>query len=177
MINRVVLTGRLTKDLEVRYTQSGVAVARFNLAVSRQFKNKQTGERETDFISCQIWRQGAENLANFTHKGSLIGVEGQLQTSHYSDKDGKEVYRTDVIVSNFSLLEPRSIIQEGNQNYQANSYQSNQDFNPVQSQPGQSTYGGMYANRTPIDSQINSQMVNKGGQPAQGGMSANDLPF
>lgn len=175
MINRVVLTGRLTKDLEVRYTQSGVAVARFNLAVSRQFKNKQTGERETDFISCQIWRQGAENLANFTHKGSLIGVEGQLQTSHYSDKDGKEVYRTDVIVSNFSLLEPRSIIQEGNQNYQANSYQSNQDFNPVQSQPGQSTYGGMYTNGTPANDAINSQTIDRmeTHQPAD----ITDLPF
>lgn len=64
MINRVVLIGRLTKDLELRYTQSGVAVARFNLAVNRQFKDKQTGQREADFISCQIWRQGADNQAN-----------------------------------------------------------------------------------------------------------------
>lgn len=57
MINRVVLTGRLTKDLELKYTQNGTAVARFTLAVSRQYKNKQTGERETDFISCEVWRQ------------------------------------------------------------------------------------------------------------------------
>lgn len=133
MINRVVLIGRLTKDLELRYTQSGVAVARFNLAVNRQFKDKQTGQREADFISCQIWRQGAENLANYTHKGSLIGVEGRITTSNYENKEGQRVYRTDVTVENFSLLEPR---HNGNQfNYQdnqANNYQTNQGKNAPQ---------------------------------------------
>lgn len=133
MINRVVLIGRLAKDLELRYTQSGVAVARFNLAVNRQFKDKQTGQREADFISCQIWRQGAENLANYTHKGSLIGVEGRITTSNYENKEGQRVYRTDVTVENFSLLEPR---HNGNQfNYQdnqANNYQTNQGNNAPQ---------------------------------------------
>ena len=127
MINRVVLIGRLTKDLELRYTQSGVAVARFNLAVNRQFKDKQTGQREADFISCQIWRQGAENLDNYTHKGSLIGVEGRITTSNYANKEGQRVYRTDVTVENFSLLEPR---QNGNQF----NYQANQGYNPAQGQ-------------------------------------------
>jgi single stranded DNA-binding protein (ssb) len=72
MINRVVLVGRLTKDPELRYTTNGVAVVSFNLAVNRSFTNSQ-GEREADFISCVIWRKGAENFANFTHKGSLVG--------------------------------------------------------------------------------------------------------
>lgn len=142
MINQVVLIGRLTKDLELRYTQSGVAVARFNLAVNRQFKDKQTGQREADFISCQIWRQGAENLANYTHKGSLIGVEGRITTSNYENKEGQRVYRTDVTVENFSLLEPR---QNGNQfNYkdnQANNYQANQGYNPAQGQSAEPNTG------------------------------------
>ncbi|MCL3984978.1 single-stranded DNA-binding protein [Limosilactobacillus fermentum] len=153
MINRVVLIGRLTKDLELRYTQSGVAVARFNLAVNRQFKDKQTGQREADFISCQIWRQGAENLANYTHKGSLIGVEGRITTSNYENKEGQRVYRTDVTVENFSLLEPR---QNGNQfNYhdnQANNYQANQGYNPAQGQSAEPNTGqepGMGGN-TPL---------------------------
>lgn len=138
MINRVVLIGRLTKDLELRYTQSGVAVARFNLAVNRQFKDKQTGQREADFISCQIWRQGAENLANYTHKGSLIGVEGRITTSNYENKEGQWVYRTDVTVEDFSLLEPR---QNGNQfNYQDN-YQANQGYNPAQGQSAEPNTG------------------------------------
>ena len=107
MINRVVLTGRLTKDLELKYTQNGTAVARFTLAVSRQYKNKQTGERETDFISCEVWRQPAENLAKYAGKGSLIGVDGRIQTSHYTDRDGKEVYRTDVRIDSFALLSMR----------------------------------------------------------------------
>lgn len=142
MINRVVLIGRLTKDLELRYTQSGVAVARFNLAVNRQFKDKQTGQREADFISCQIWRQEAENLVNYTHKGSLIGVEGRITTSNYENKEGQRVYRTDVTVENFSLLEPR---QNGNKfNYkdnQANNYQANQGYNPAQGQSAETNTG------------------------------------
>lgn len=142
MINRVVLIGRLTKDLELRYTQSGVAVARFNLAVNRQFKDKQTGQREADFISCQIWRQGAENLANYTHKGSLIGVEGRITTSNYENKEGQRVYRTDVTVENFSLLEPRQNSNQFNyQDNQANNYQANQGYNPAQGQSAEPNTG------------------------------------
>ncbi|MBW9235412.1 single-stranded DNA-binding protein, partial [Leptospira santarosai] len=76
MINRVVLVGRLTKDPELRYTPSGVAVARFTLAVNRSFSN-QSGEKEADFINCTVWRKPAENTANFLKKGSLAGVEGR----------------------------------------------------------------------------------------------------
>ena len=68
MINRAVLTGRLTKDPELRTTQSGLSVAAFNLAVDRQYSNSQ-GKRDTDFISCVIWRKAAENFCNFTSKG------------------------------------------------------------------------------------------------------------
>lgn len=103
MINRTVLVGRLTRDPEIRHTQGGTAVASFTLAVNRQFTNSQ-GEREADFINCVIWGKAAENFANFTNKGSLVGIDGRIQTSSY-EKDGQRVYRTDVIVENFSKLE------------------------------------------------------------------------
>lgn len=123
MINNVVLVGRLTKDAELRYTQSNIAVATFTLAVNRNFKND-AGEREADFINCVIWRQAAENLANWAKKGSLIGVTGAIQTRNYDNQQGQRVYVTEVIASNFQMLESRSS-QQNNQGYQDNygSYQ------------------------------------------------------
>lgn len=126
MINNVTLVGRLTNDVELRYTQSGNAVGSFTLAVQRAFKSA-NGERESDFIRCQIWRKSAENLANFTHKGSSIGVVGRIQTGSY-EKDGQKVYTTDVIVENFSLLESKGNGQSQNtqsQNTQSNFSQQN----------------------------------------------------
>ncbi len=107
MINRVVLVGRVTKDIELRYTGSGDAVGSFTLAVERNFKNK-SGERETDFVSCVIWRKPAENLANFTGKGAMLGVEGRLQTRTYDKDQGQKVYVTEIVVDNFQLLETRA---------------------------------------------------------------------
>ncbi|WP_373443333.1 single-stranded DNA-binding protein (plasmid) [Lacticaseibacillus paracasei] len=106
MINSVALNGRLTRDVDLRYTMSGIAVGQFTLAVDRRFKSK-SGNRETDFISCQIWRKSAENLANYAHKGSLIGIEGRIQTRTYDNKQGQKIYVTEVIAENFSLLEPK----------------------------------------------------------------------
>jgi single-strand DNA-binding protein len=107
MINRVVLVGRLTKDPELRYTPSGVAVARFTLAVNRSFSNQQ-GEKEADFINCTVWRKPAENTANFLKKGSLTGVEGRIQTGSYEGQDGKRVYTTEVVADSVQFLEPRN---------------------------------------------------------------------
>lgn len=107
MINSVVLVGRLTKDIDLRYTNNGTAVASFTIACDRNFTNAQ-GAREADFINCVIWRKPAETLANFTHKGSLIGVEGRIQTRNYEGTDGKRVYVTEVSVDNFSFLEAKS---------------------------------------------------------------------
>ncbi|GAB6092984.1 single-stranded DNA-binding protein [Furfurilactobacillus curtus] len=115
MINRAVLTGRLTRDPEVRYTQSGAAVATFTLAVDRQFTNQQ-GQREADFINCVIWRKSAENFANFTHKGSLVGIEGRIQTRNYENQQGQRVYVTEVVVENFALLESRSQTEQRTSN-------------------------------------------------------------
>ncbi|HEY4399306.1 MAG TPA: single-stranded DNA-binding protein [Lactobacillaceae bacterium] len=107
MINRVVLIGRLTRDVELRYTGSGVAVGSFSLAVNRQFTNA-NGEREADFINAVIWRKSAENFANFTSKGSLVAIEGRLQTRNYENNQGQRVYVTEVVADNFSLLESRA---------------------------------------------------------------------
>ena len=122
MINRVVLTGRLTRDVDLRYTQGGAAVATFNLAVDRRFTNQQ-GEREADFVSCVIWRKPAENFANFFHKGSLVGIEGRIQTRNYENQQGQRVYVTEVIVENFSFLESKN--STGNGSYQNNRLQNN----------------------------------------------------
>ncbi|MCT4381586.1 single-stranded DNA-binding protein [Leuconostoc pseudomesenteroides] len=125
MINRVVLIGRLTKDVELRYTQSGVAVGTFSLAVNRQFTNA-SGEREADFINGVIWRKAAENFANFTHKGALVAIEGRLQTRNYEDGNGKRVYVTEVVADNFSLLEKKSDGQQSAPKSQAPDPFSNQ---------------------------------------------------
>ena len=103
MLNRAVLTGRLTRDPELRYTTSGTAVVSFTLAVDRQFRN-QNGDRDADFINCVIWRKSAENFSNFTHKGSLVGIEGRIQTRNYENQQGNRVYVTEVVVDNFAFL-------------------------------------------------------------------------
>lgn len=113
MINRVVLVGRLTRDPELRYTANGAAVASFTIAVNRQFTNSQ-GEREADFIQCVIWRKAAENFAKFTSKGSLVGIDGRLQSRSYDNQQGQRVYVTEVVVDNFSLLESRAESEQRN---------------------------------------------------------------
>lgn len=106
MINSVTLVGRLTKDPELRYTPSNQAVATFSLAVNRNFKS-QNGEREADFINCVIWRQQAENLANWAKKGALVGITGRIQTRSYENQQGQRVYVTEVVAEQFQLLESR----------------------------------------------------------------------
>ena len=119
MINRTVLVGRLTRDPELRTTGNGTSVAQFTLAVNRQFTNAQ-GEREADFVNCVIWRKGAEALAQYTHKGSLIGVDGRIQTRTYEDKDGKTVFVTEVVADSFSFMESKKDNQSStNQTTQA----------------------------------------------------------
>lgn len=125
MINRTILVGRLTRDPELRYTNGGAAVATFTIAVNRQFTN-QNGEREADFISCVIWRKAAENFANFTHKGSLVGIDGRIQTRNYENQQGVRVYVTEVVVENFSLLESRV---ESERHQSANGGSGNNNYN------------------------------------------------
>ncbi|KRK94204.1 single-stranded DNA-binding protein [Companilactobacillus futsaii] len=158
MINRVVLVGRLTRDSELRYTTSGNAVSQFNLAVNRQFTNSQ-GEREADFINCVIWRKAAENFTNFTHKGSLVGIDGRVQTRNYENQQDQRVYVTEVVVENFSLLESRSDANNQQQNSSSTNDYSHQppkksrnDAANAKSDVANSRSGDPFANNSkPID--------------------------
>jgi single-strand DNA-binding protein len=106
MLNRVVLIGRLTKDPELRYTPSGVAVASFTLAVDRNFKNA-NGEREADFIPCVVYRQLAELCSNYLAKGRLAAVDGRIQIRTYEAQDGQRRWVTEVIAENVRFLSPK----------------------------------------------------------------------
>lgn len=124
MINAAILTGRLTKDVDLRYTSSGVATASFTLAVNRNFTN-QNGERDADFINCVAWRKTAETMANHLHKGSLIGIEGRIQTRNYDNAQGQKVFVTEVVINNFTFLESRNQSNNGGQSYGQGNSQGN----------------------------------------------------
>ncbi|WP_407306101.1 single-stranded DNA-binding protein [Desulfosporosinus sp. SB140] len=106
MLNRVVLIGRLTKDPELRYTPTGVAVTNFTLAIDRNYKNAQ-GERETDFIPCVVYRQLAEFTANYLAKGKMAALDGRIQVRSYTAQDGQKRWVTEVIGDNVHLLSPK----------------------------------------------------------------------
>lgn len=106
MLNAVSLVGRLTRDPELKYTPNGIAVASITLAVNRPFSNNQ-GEKEADFINVVIWRKQAENTANYMRKGSLVGIEGRLQSRNYENNEGKKVFIVEVIAENVSFLESK----------------------------------------------------------------------
>lgn len=177
MINRVVLVGRLTKDPELRYTPSGVAVATFTLAVNRAYTNQQ-GDREADFINCVIWRRPAENVANFLKKGSLAGVEGRIQTRNYEGQDGKRVYVTEIQADSVQFLEPKSS-GGGNGGGNSQSYGSpppQQDYG----QPNQDfSFGGQQQNQQRGNnagySNVKDDPFADNGQPID--ISDDDLPF
>ena len=100
MLNRIILMGRLTRDPELRHTQTGTPVASFSLAVDRDFKDKQTGEKATDFIDVVAWRQTAEFVSRFFTKGRMAVVEGRLQLRDYTDRDGNKRRAAEVVADN-----------------------------------------------------------------------------
>ncbi len=104
MLNKVILIGRLTRDPELRYTQNGVAVASFGLAVERPFSN-QEGEREVDFINIVVWRKLAETCANNIGKGRLVAVDGRLQVRSYEDKEGQKRTASEVVANSVRFLD------------------------------------------------------------------------
>ena len=167
MLNSVCLVGRTTKDPELRYTPSNVAVATFSLAVNRNFKDA-NGERETDFINCVIWRQQAENLANWAKKGALIGITGRIQTRSYENQQGQRVYVTEVVAENFQMLESRAA-REGSSASQGNTSGAFGNGNgyagphgqqaPQQQAPNFARENSSYGNANPMD------------------ISSDDLPF
>lgn len=144
MINRVVLVGRLTKDVDLKYTQSGIAVARFTLAVNRAFKSAD-GEQQADFINCVAWRKQAENVANYLRKGSLAGVDGRITTGSFEGQDGKRVFTVEVTADSTQFLEPKSNRSES-PNSSQNAPQGSQTYGQTNTQSnyqtGQGGYGG-----------------------------------
>lgn len=107
MINKWIGVGRLTKDPELRYTESNTAVATFTLAVNRPFKNAD-GEYEPDFIPCVIWQKKAEYISRYAKKGDMVGVEGRIQIRSYEANDGSKRYVTEVICNSVSILSSKS---------------------------------------------------------------------
>lgn len=135
MINNVVLVGRLTKDPELRYSSSNIPMVYFTIAVNRAFSS-QNGERQADFISCVAFRKQAENMARFLAKGSLIGVEGRIQTRNYQGKDGNMVYVTEVVANSIQFLESKSSTNRPmNNGFDSMSFNQPQQQNNYTQQP------------------------------------------
>ncbi|SFS37019.1 single-stranded DNA-binding protein [Marininema halotolerans] len=159
MLNRVVLIGRLTKDPELRYTQSGVAVASFRLAVERPFTNQQ-GEKEADFIDIVAWRQLGETVANYMKKGRLVAVEGRLQIRSYENQEGRRIRISEVVADNVRFLESRAQAAASD----AGSY--NQDYGNSGGNGGGNFGGGRSPSNDPFADD---------GKPID--ISDDDLPF
>lgn len=131
-MNKVMLIGRLTRDPELRYTQSGTAVASFSLAVDRRFSN-QNGEREADFINCVAWNKSAEFVANYFHKGKQMALEGRLQVRSYEGNDGQRRWVTEVIAEQIEFVGSKNDNNSGGrQDYQ----NTNQNAAPAGSSLG-----------------------------------------
>lgn len=173
LINNVVLVGRLTKDPDLRYTASGSAVATFTLAVTRTFTN-QSGEREADFINCVIWRKPAETLANYTRKGSLIGVTGRIQTRNYENQQGQRVYVTEIVAENFQMLESKTVNEQRIQENPSNGG-SNQNTGGYQQQNNHGSNQSSSSNQN--DMPQFSRDADPFGSAAQIDISDDDLPF
>lgn len=115
MLNRTILIGRLTADPDLRKTQSGTSVVSYTLAVNRS--RAKEGQQQADFISCVAWDKTADLMADYTHKGSLIGIVGRIQTRFYQDRDGKNVYVTEVVTDELQFLDPKK--QDNSQPFNA----------------------------------------------------------
>ncbi|AAV30189.1 single strand DNA binding protein [Lactobacillus phage LL-Ku] len=151
-INSVVLTGRLTKDVDLRVTNSGKNVARFTLAVDRNYKSDQ----QADFLTVSVWGKQAENTATYCHKGSLVGVQGHLRSGSY-DKNGQKVYFVDVEADSVQFLDTRNKTQDASQNSNLGaqsdfSYQSGQTYQSGSdgSQNSFNSFGGSSQNDYPF---------------------------
>jgi single-strand DNA-binding protein len=143
----------LTRDPEMRYTDSGTAVARFTLAVDRNYTNQQ-GEREADFIFISVWRGLAENCAKYLSKGSLVALEGRIQVRSYENKEGRTVWSTEVVADNVRFLDSRN------------------------SQKGDNTFSGNnagFSNQNQLNQPSNQDPFQSVGKPID--LSDDDLPF
>ena len=122
MLNHIVIMGRLTRDPELRRTGSGIAVASFSLAVDRDFGNRESGERETDFIDCVAWRQTGEFVSKYFTKGRMAVVSGRLQIRPWTDKDGNKRRSAEVVADNVYFGDSKRDSESGNSSYGGNTY-------------------------------------------------------
>ncbi len=114
MINRVILVGRLTKNPEIRKTPNGASICKFTLAVSRKVKAQ--GQLDADFISCVAWNKTADLMYQYLKKGSLIGVDGRLQTGKFTNNNGETIYTCDVMIESLQFLDKKEETQNNNVN-------------------------------------------------------------
>lgn len=138
MINNATIVGRLTKDVEVRKTQSGKSVTQFTIACDRGFKN----DDGADFINCVAWGNNAENMGVYCRKGSQVGVTGRIQTRSYDDKDGKRVYITEVVCNFVQFLESKNSSNDNSITQNKNASQNVQN----EPQSGYQNYDDSYIN-------------------------------
>lgn len=161
-INNVTLVGRITKDLELKYTPGGMAICKFILAVNRQFKKE--GQPDADFIPVTVFNKQAENLANYMGKGSMIGVVGNIQTGSY-EKDGVRVYTTDVIAQSVQFLDSKKEQPQGGTTIQQQYQQPmQQQFQQQQQFTQQPQYQQMSTTHlTPMNQQQGQQFAQQMG--------------
>lgn len=143
MLNHIVIMGRLTRDPELRRTGSGIAVASFSVAVDRDIANKESGERETDFIDCVAWRGTGEFVSKYFQKGSMIVVSGRLQIRGWTDKDGNKRRSAEIVADNVYFGSSRRD-DASNGSYNNNSYGGNYG-----SAPANNNYGSSYSAPAP----------------------------
>ena len=136
MLNHITIMGRLTRDPELRRTGTGVAVASFSVAVDRDFGNRESGEKETDFIDCVAWRQTGEFVSKYFTKGSMIVVSGRLQIRSWNDKDGNKRRTAEVVADNVYFGESKRSSEGGN------AYTGN---NNTYAAPASPAYSGGYS--------------------------------
>ena len=136
MLNHIIIMGRLTRDPELRRTGSGIAVASFTVAVDRDFGNRESGERETDFIDCVAWRQTGEFVSKYFTKGRMAVVSGRLQIRNWNDKDGNKRRSAEVVADNVYFGDSKRDDQGGSSSYGGNAY-------------GGNSYGGGYGAPAP----------------------------
>ena len=125
-MNAVCLVGRLTASPELKHTTTNVSTTRFNIAINRQFKDAD-GERKADFIPVQCWRKQAENVCNYLNKGSLVSIEGRIQTDKYTDKDGNNRSTWSVVADNVTFLESKNAQKNENTVQNSESVQPSED--------------------------------------------------
>lgn len=162
-MNRVILTGRITRDPEIRYTQSGIASVSFSIAVDRNYSDA-SGNRQADFINCVAWRNNAEFISRYVKKGYMLCVEGRIQTRNYQGNDGQTHYVTEVLCDSVENMTPRQ----------------NTQVNPGYQQPGERP-----SFQQPTYQQPSYQQPSYGSEPNYGNnanvvnmdVDDDDLPF